>query len=647
MSAIAGLWRFDGRADAATDCGRMLTAQAIYGPHNAAAWDGGQISLGRRLFRTLPEDVYDRQPLVVDDGRRVLVADVRLDNRDDLLGDLRIPGERARGLCDAAILLAAWERWEEDCFGHLVGDYAFALWDAAAQTLALARDPLGRRPLHYHVGQHFLAFASMPKGLHALPEVPYGPDEEQVAGQLALMPEIGSGSFFKGVQIVEAGHVIKVTPRGLSKWRHWAPARRTLRLKTSQEYGEQLREHLDRAVLARLRGAEQQVGAHLSAGWDSSAVTTSAALLLAPTNGQVVAFTVVPAVDYRDDPQYASGRTAHEGGLAAVTAALYPNIEHVIVPPTGRSPLADLDRQFYLYDRPIMNLCNNVYNDELNRQAQARNIKVMLVGDFGNSAFSITGLEWLPELVAGGQWLRWLREATALNRHAHLRWRHILATSVGRWIPGPVWNALMRRNGRRISDISQDTCINPTRWGELRLLSKLKAAGADIYARPNLGVFESILHYFTDHDFGNYQKGALAGYGIDLRDPTTDIRLVEFCLSTPPEQFLEGGRPRALSRRALNGRVPDAVLDSPRGYFGADWHEALSRDRQTLAREIDRLAANGPAARALDIAKMRKLVENWPTEGWESPEIFTAYRLGLLRGVSAGHFLLKASGGNA
>ena len=196
MTAIAGLWRFDGRPDAAAGCTRMLAAQELYGRHHVAQWSNGSVALGRRLMRTLPEDVFDRQPLMGGEGRYVLVADVRLDNRYELAEILRIPSSRAQMLCDAAILLAAIERWEEACVEHLVGDYAFALWDDKHRRMFLARDPLGQQPLHYHRGHNFFAFASMPKGLHALPDVPYAADEERIAEFLALMPEAGTKAFF-------------------------------------------------------------------------------------------------------------------------------------------------------------------------------------------------------------------------------------------------------------------------------------------------------------------------------------------------------------------------------------------------------------------------------------------------------------------
>ena len=238
MTALAGLWRFDDRPDAAEGCARMLSVQEVYGPHHGAQWSDGAIALGRRLMRILPEDAFDRQPLVGGEGRFILVADVRLDNRDELTDALRIPASQARTLCDAAILLAAIERWDEACLERLVGDYAFAVWDGARQRLLLARDPLGQRPLHYHRGKKFFAFASMPKGLHALPEVPYAPDEDRIAEYLMLLPETGSQSFFRGIERVEPGHIVTVTGNGLGTRRHWRPKTQRIELHGPEDYSD-------------------------------------------------------------------------------------------------------------------------------------------------------------------------------------------------------------------------------------------------------------------------------------------------------------------------------------------------------------------------------------------------------------------------
>src|SRR5262249_38577734 len=196
-------------------------------------------------------------------------------------------------------LLAAIERWDESCLDRLVGDYAFAAWDSARRRLLLARDPVGQRPLHYHCGNKFFAFASMPKGLHALPEVPYAPDEERIAEFLVLMPETGTQSFFLGIERVEPGHVVIVSVEGLTTRRHWQPSRQRISLRRPEDYSEALRNLLDQAVSCRLRGTGD-VGACLSGGLDSGAVVSTAARLLAASGRRVIAFTAAPREGYKD-----------------------------------------------------------------------------------------------------------------------------------------------------------------------------------------------------------------------------------------------------------------------------------------------------------------------------------------------------------
>ena len=644
MTGLAGLWRFDGRPDAADGCARMLAAQELYGPHSGAQWVDGGVALGRRLMRVLPEDGFDRQPLIGGDRRYVLVADVRLDNRDELTEALRISAPQARGLCDAAILLAAIERWDESCLERLVGDYAFALWDGARRRLLLARDPLGQRPLHYHRGNKFFAFASMPKGLHALAEVPYAPDEDRISEFLALIPETGTQSFFRGIERVESGHVVTVTPTGLAARRHWQPSRRLAALRRPEEYSEALRDLLDQAVQCRLRGA-QNVGAQLSGGFDSAAVAATAARLLAPSGRRVVAFTAVPREGY--DGPAPRHRIVDEGPYAAATAAQYPNMEHVLIRSHGRSPLDDLDRSFFLFDRPVLNICNNVWANSICDAARNRKLRILLAGDAGNMGLSYNGMELLPELFCTGRWLRWWREARALVAPGRMRWRGVLARTLGPWCPATLWVWLNRFASGIAFDVGDYSAINSRRLAELDLPARARDCDLDLVHRPWKDGFAMRLWALRRVDMGNYNKGTLGGWHIDLRDPTADVRLLEFCLAVPTEQFLSDGKQRALAKHALADRLPQLVLEEPRkGLQAADWHERLTAVRDRVAAELDRLDACPPATKALDLPRLHRLVENWPAGGWERDEVSVPYRSALLRGISTGHFLRRATGAN-
>jgi asparagine synthase (glutamine-hydrolysing) len=644
VSAIAGIWRFGDSPGLDADCARMLMAQQIYGPHDDRRWSNGVLAMGRNLFRVLPEDAHDWQPLHSRDGRLTLVADVRLDNREALVGELGLQAE-ARHLCDAAILLESFDRWGEGALARLVGDFAFALWDSRTQRLLLARDFLGQRPLHYHSGRGFFAFASMPKGLHALAEVPYRPDEQLIAELLVLMPRQGPRSFFAGVARVEPGHAVAVTRDRVSSRRYWQPRRLNGARLGRSDYIEGLRHHLDQATQSRLRGVNGAVAAHLSAGFDSAAVTATAARLLAPRGGKVIAFTAAPRADYT------VGKTTKwlvdECPLAAATAAMYPNVEHVLIRSGHRSPLEGLDRAVYLYDRPPLNPCNEVWMSAIDRAVRERKLNVLLVGATGNMTASYNGTELLPELLLAGRLVRLWREAWALFKNGY-GGRRLLLETFGAFTPAAFWRWANRRLlGIHHGDIFDYSAIDPHRLAELNLVAQARARGLDFSYRPWTDGFAMRLWVMSRVDRGDLNKGALGGWGVDWRDPLADKRLVEFCLSIPTDQYLHDGAPRALAREALADRLPHAVLaESRAGYQAADWHEGLTANRTELAAELDRLAACPPAARALNIEKMKWLTENWPTGAWESSAIVSSYRLALLRGISAGHFLRRTSGAN-
>ena len=587
----------------------MLFAQARYAPADAVQWQGDGITLGRRLFQTLPEDTYDTGP--IREGPLVLIADLRLDNRGELIAELAISSERATSLSDAAIVMRAFLKWRDEAIDRLIGDFALALWDGDSRRLLLARDFMGQRPLHYHRGNGFFAFASMPSGLHALPEVPRRPDLSSVIRFLERAPP--SGSFFEGVERVEPGHILTVTPERIVSRRYWNPSRIGPTFRTAAEAQEAFRERLDQAVAARLRGADNRIGAHLSGGLDSAAVATSAAGLLAPA-GDVFAFTAVPGNPALSGP----GRIEDEGPLAAATAAGYPNIKHIPIAIPRASPLDFLDRDLCLNEQIVTNICNNVWVGAINDAARERGLSVLLTGSMGNLSFSYSGQEALSHLFVRGQWGRLARVMAELRRGKR-GWPGLVKQTIEPFLP----------TGHR----------NAQPGLTLPAVAKFARAEAAKALRPSADAFAIRLRALQRVDIGNFGKGVLAGWGLDIRDPTADRRLVEFALALPVEHFLAGGTARGLARQGLADRLPPSVLDEHRrGYQGAGWHEGVTERRAHLLDELAAIARCPAATAILDMPRLQTLVADWPAH-WEDPATESLYRARLLPAIAAGHFI--------
>jgi len=621
----------------------MLAALRLYGPHATGDWAEGQVALGRCLFRTLPEDRYDRQPLQTPDGRLTLVADVRLDNREELAAALGQTAGSVGSRCDAALLLDCLARWGERAVDRLIGDFAFACWDATAHSLLLARDYRGNRPLYFHRGDGMIAVASMAKGLHALAEVPYAPDLETSTDFLLLLPPPETPSFWQGIERVPPGTILSVTRTAIAARRYWRPAPPD-RAAPPRDYVEGVRHHLDQAVAARLRGAGDAVGAHLSAGWDSAAVTATAARLRAAM-GSVVAYTSVP--DPETAPLAERGRFADEGPLAAQTAALYPNIEHVLIRTGRTSPLATLDRDFFLFEMPLLNRCNAPWILGILDDARQRGLGVVLSGEMGNMSISYTGQEYLPQLLREGRLIELARVSHALVRQKSMRWRGLVSRLLLPFLPAVFGEAIRQRKWPPDHDLLAHSAIDRALFRDRKLDQRARLRGLDLSYRPWHDGFAMRLFVLGRNDPGNHYKGYLGGWGVDQRDPTSDRRLVEYMLAAPMAEYVAGGRFRSLPRRALADRLPAAVLDEPRkGLQAADWHLGLDAARAALREELARIAACAPAGSLLDLERLTALERDWPSHGWGTEAVSRDYRLAMLRGVSLGHFLRKASRSN-
>jgi asparagine synthase (glutamine-hydrolysing) len=637
MSAIAALWYRRNHRDAGADIERVLNALSLYGPERSAHRRDADLALGHCLRSVLPEDRHDRQPIT---GNRVtLVATARLDNRGELIEKLGLERARARTLADSDFILAAYERWGDDCPNQLLGDFSFAVWDRIEQRLFCARDHLGRHPLVYFSSDRLFALASMPKGLFALPDVPRRLDEDEVVRRLRVAPLYETAPranhIFAGLCTLPAGHCLTVTRDGESSSRYWAPdPSRRLRLSDAETL-EAFREQFDEAVRCRLRGIGN-VGSQLSGGLDSSAVTVTAARLLAAEGRGLTAFTAAPRSGYTAEG--AAGWPWDESHAAGLIAARHSNIAHVVMRPDGTTPLDAIRRCLMLADRTPVNPCNAVWDQQICAEAKRRGVQVLLTGQLGNMTISYDGYARLAALLRQGQWITLGRELMLLRRSASTQ----LVSLLRPYIPPRLWQRL-RRVMRPAQP--QPTALHPDLLARFERQERRETQAhfrmiGDGFALRSAGLFRV--------DLGPFLAATSAGWGVDSRDPTADRRIVEFCLSLPEDQYLRNGTARCLVRQAFTDRLPTEVLaQTQKGRQAPDYHESLEKCRDEVLAELDSMANSPLARRCLDLPRLRHLLENWPQSGWRNPERTSEYRLALLRGVAMGRFILDVEGGNA
>jgi asparagine synthase (glutamine-hydrolysing) len=577
---------------------------------------------GIALRDQLPEDSFDLQPFVEQD-RFMFVADVRLDNRDELASAM---GLASAALADSDILFRAWMRWGEACLDRLVGDFAFALWDSVEQRLVLVRDATGQRPLFYWQDGDRAAFASMPGGLLELPFVRSGFRFEMLATESLGISGFSEATCFGGIFRVLPGHfAVLDRGRGPVQKSYWNPQVDFFDL-TGDGFVDAYREQIERAVRPTLRRRSGAIGVHLSSGLDSSAVAATAAQLC--SSPKPVAFTSAPRLGF--DGPVGKGRIADESRLAALTARMH-GLEHVVVRPTGGA-LRLLRDHAHLYQEPNRNVVNMEWWSAIHHAARERGVTTLLTGQMGNFGIHAGGLPILAEWVRQGDWLEWWREARAAVNSGRARWRGVLMNSFEASLDPRlvrfVYRSFLGAPSDREQSYLQDRWLHGLEGHSMESTRQLLKGGP----------YQRRMALIRTEDIGVHRKGALAESGIDERDPLANRRLIEFSFRLPPGQLLHRGKWRPLAKRGLAGRIPDAVLNANlRGYQGADWFERVSR-AEALA-IVEEISASTAVTDLLDLQKIRRDLDRWPAAGAADLKSQAVFRARLTTALSTGVFL--------
>jgi asparagine synthase (glutamine-hydrolysing) len=278
MSAICGIVNFEGAPVNGDLLHKMAEAAALRGPNGVDCWIKGNAGLAYLAMHTTAGSVGQRQPLASIRSDVVLAADVRLDNRPDLVRTLTAKGlVQSKDATDAELIQAAYEAWGEGCAERIIGDFAFAVWDARAQRLVCARDPIGMRPLFYHRKGATLFFAStIASILAALGQRP-PLNELLIVDFLCWRFERWvHETIYEGILRVPASCLLRAGPAGDEVRRYWDfGVQPKPNYKEDAEYVEQFGELFAEAVRCRLRSSTP-VGIMVSGGLDSSSIACMA-----------------------------------------------------------------------------------------------------------------------------------------------------------------------------------------------------------------------------------------------------------------------------------------------------------------------------------------------------------------------------------
>ncbi len=618
MCGIAGRLEFDSarRVDAAL-IRRMCAVLEHRGPDDEGIWTQGPIGLGHRRLSILDLSAAGHQPMSNATGTLWIVFNGEIYNFLELRAELERAGATFRSRTDTEVILHLYEREGVECLHKLRGMFAFAIWDTRAQSLFVARDRIGVKPLCYHADARGITFASEIKAVLQDSGVSHDPDPVALHHYLTYQSVPAPMCAFRGVQKLPPGHYLMWRQGRMEVKRYWQlsyePKRSAATERERRDLEAELLQRFEESVRLRMI-SDVPLGAFLSGGVDSSAVV---AMMSRCATGPVRTFSIG-----FDDASY------DELAYARLVAERFQtqHTELTVRP----DALAVLPKLTWHYDEPYADASAipTYYVSKMARE----HVTVVLNGDAGDENFA-----GYDRHVAN-QYAHRLRAFAPLLGSGAFR-RLLDALPAGALPPSTRF-----RLRRFVDQLGRTPQARNTAW----MSQFAPEAKQQLYAqafRDQVGIAdaeelvfekyrESDARHFTDQtlyaDVNTYLPNTLLvkvdiasmANSLEARSPFLDHTFMEFAARLPVDLKIRGGRTKIILKRALRGVIPDAILDRPKMGFSVPVDHWLQHELKDMAHDLllsPRSMSRGYFRRPFVERMLREHAEGrrkWHTQIW-------------------------------
>ena len=603
MCGITGI--FDGKGRREIDRAllvRMNESQLHRGPDEGGVHLEPGIALGHRRLSIIDLST-GQQPLYNEDGSVCVIFNGEIYNFQELVAELAACGHSFRTHSDTEVIVHGWEEWGEACVTRFRGMFAFALWDRNRETLFIARDRLGVKPLYYaELSDGLWIFGSELKALLVHPRLPREIDPLAVEEYFAYgyVPE--PRTVFKGVYKLGPGATLAVrrgapAPRPVVYWD--APFKPCPAL-TEQEASEELVGRLRESVRLRMI-SDVPLGAFLSGGVDSSAVVAMMAGLSAD---QVVTC----SISFGDS-------AFNESTYAQAVADAYRTRHHV--EQVDPDDFSLVDRLAALYDEPYAD--SSAIPTYRVCELARKSVTVALSGDGGDENFG------------GYRRYRWHMNEERVRSLLPLTVRRPVFGLLGHLYPKADWAPRLFRAKSTLQSLARNSVeayfhsvsiLHDGMRRELfseRFRSELQGYAAVEVLRGHAARAPSdhplsLIQYldlktYLVGDINTKVDRASMAHSLEVREPLMDHPLVEWLSGLPPELKLRGGEGKYLLKKSLEPYLSDEILYRPKMGFAVP----LARWFRGPLRQSVRNAVLGPVLADtgwFNAAYLRRLVDD-------------------------------------
>lgn len=561
MCGIAGIFHLEtAKPVSPARVQAMIDAQAHRGPDGQGVWTAPGVGFGH-LRLSIIDVAGSPQPMATEDGALTVVYNGEIYNFAAIRVELTKLGHRFRTAGDTEVILNGYRQWGSAVLSRLNGMFAFAIHDARDQSLFLARDRFGVKPLHYaSLADGSVAFASELKGLLANPAVRREPNTQAIDDYFALGYVPDDRCVVSSVQKLPAGTFLKLE-RGkpLPSPQQWWDIDFSKRAKGSaRDLEQELQHHLRNAVASRMI-ADVPLGAFLSGGVDSSAVV---ALMAERSADAVQTCSIGFDQQALDETRYAdlvAKRFATNHRTRTVASDDFAAID--VLTQAFDEPFADASAL------PTWRVC----------QLARETVTVALSGDGADEAF------------AGYRRYRFQAAEERARAILPQGLRRSLFTALGRFYPKADWAPQVLRAKSTFQALARDgdeayarsVGVVPPELrhalysdGFVRSLGTYRAEDRYVEAMRRAPAREALdraqyadLKIWLPGDILTKVDRTSMAVSLEAREPLLDHRLVEFAATLPVSMRIHRGEGKYLFKKAMEGHLPNEILYRPKMGF--------------------------------------------------------------------------------
>jgi asparagine synthase (glutamine-hydrolysing) len=507
------------------------------------------------------------QPISNDDETCWIVFNGEIYNFLGLRKELKAKGYRFKAQSDTEVVLRAYEEWGDDCLNRLRGMFALALYDSRSaknasvdgvwetSRLLLARDRVGKKPLYYYRDEARIIFGSEIKAILAHPSVKARVRRHILPLYLTYGYVPAPYTLFENIYELAPGHKVLVQNGGVTVDRYWEVPPQDAGIELSEkQYVETLRELFEDAVKVRLI-SDVPLGAFLSGGVDSAAVVAFMTRIL---NQPVQTF----AIGFTDDPSF------NELEHARTVANHFKSDHHEFLVSSNAIDL--LPKLVWHYDQPFAD--SSAIPSFLVAQMTRNHVKVALTGDGGD------------ELFAGYE-----RFAAARLAENYRRTPYLLQSTAKRLLgmmpEATTYRGFVRRARRFVNVAALPLPERYLHWvgifppcligelltdkGEFDCIAHFQAYFNSAHDNDLIGQLLSVnMKTYLPGDLLVKTDRMTMANSLEARCPFLDHELLEFSCRIPSELKLKGMTTKYILKRALQGIVPQEIIDRKKHGFG-------------------------------------------------------------------------------